>query len=641
MSRSTWSATVVKLLPATASFLAFGILSGAVVGLIQGLVDIFQSAAFPFGLTRLALETLSRDIGDCLVWGVISGLVIAIYGFLLMLLTGSGRRAVMTFGFMLLVWLGMLGIGALRLLSSLGTKLPLPYQEQVTPKIFFSRFIWPLVSFTIDIRPGLVLFILFLSLAIPFGVGFGLYRLLRKRLPETPFRRVPSLAMTRRSAVPVAVTLAVILGLVLLPSLLGRPKGVPNVLLISIDTLRADGLHCYGNPRATSPIIDALAANGVKYENFYSIAPWTLPGHVSMLTGMLTDVHGTYSLDRTIPREAPLLAEIFKNAGYHTWAMTSNFLVSPPYGFGRGFDRFLFKPEGIAAEVTRGAASLVDQAREPWFGFVHYFDPHLPYRPSKESRDELGIYGPDIQKVLETMTHLLYKFIDIYLPYNQEEKDAVRLLYDGDVRDSDRAIGALLKYIAQRFDVKNTLVIVTSDHGEEFFEHGWTGHSVELYEESLHVPLILAGLNLPRGEVRTQTADQQMLAPLILSLAGVADPLQRDWRAIEARGVAYGHTNAFGNHRYAWRDGTYRFMTAGDYIYGDHHNIHPPLLFDFADRAEKTDLMSGQPEKAAELQETMEKFVGEQIKKYGAWHTGSISLDETRLQRLKELGYIN
>ena len=624
---------------AVTSFFAFGLIAGLVWGVFNGLLNILDSAALPYGMSRLAIETLSRDMGDALKWGGIWAIALAVYGFAFIRLTGSGRRAVVTMGLSAFFWLAALGVVALRLLRDLDQKLPLPYQEHVTPGVFFTRFVWPMVSFAAATKPVVVLLALLGSFLIPAAAGFGVYLLLRRRLGDDPLARFPSLAMTKRRVIAVAVVLALAVGVVLVPAVLGKPSDAPNVLMISVDTLRADGLGCYGNPRRTTPVIDRLALNGLRFENFYSHAPWTLPGHVSMLTGMIPDVHGTYQLDRKIPREAPLLSEIFKNAGYHTFAMTSNFLVSPPYGFGRGFDRFLFRPEAEAAEVNDGALKLLAGATEPWFGFVHYFDPHLPYQPTMQSRQELGAIGPDVRAVLEEMTHLLYRFIDIYLPYNEAQKDIVRLLYDGEVRDVDRQIGQLMVALRKSDMLKNTVIVITADHGEEFFEHGWTGHSVALYEESLRVPLVIAGKGVKRGKVRTEVTSMDVLPPLVLRFAGIADPLNRSVKDIIDAGVAYGQSNAFGNVRYSYRKAGETFLTETDFTYGDHHITRPPQLFE--DPRELIDLLGEKPEEAARLKDEMDHYVGKQIKTYGEMEGESLELDDARTQRLKELGYIN
>jgi arylsulfatase A-like enzyme len=196
-----------------------------------------------------------------------------------------------------------------------------------------------------------------------------------------------------------------------------------------------------------------------------------------------------------------------------------------------------------------------------------------------------------------------------------------------------------LAELKKRFGLDNTIIIITSDHGEEFGEHGWQGHSVALHEESLHIPLIIVGKDVPRGEVRQSLTSMTMLAPQILELAGLPDPLKRDWRQIAAEPLAYAHTAIFGPARYSFRVPGWSFVTANEYKFGEKQVSRPPGLY--ADRAEQTNLLSEQPEKAAEMQAAMERYVGEQLKTYGAMKAGALELDPARLQKMKELGYVN
>ncbi|HPQ70721.1 MAG TPA: sulfatase [bacterium] len=635
MSETTTQANIEKkeFFPSAAStYLFFGLIVGILFGFITGIVNLFGSAALPLSMPRLGMETLSRDLSNGLRWGIILALLMVTYSWLTGMLMKSNRRAIIAQLLGLGIWLLGLGLIALRLLRSLGERLPLPYQEHVTPSIFFTRFIIPLVTYTVSTKPVLMFILIALTFAVPMVIGTLIARRIYKEKETEPFGKIPSLAMTKRQALIGAIVVVVALIIAGIPQVLGRPQGKPNVLLISVDTLRADGLHCYGNPLPNSPVIDKLAAEGTRYENIFSSAPWTLPGHVSMLTGLTPEVHNVYQLDRHIPREAPLLSEVFKNAGYKTFAATSNFLVSPPYGYGRGFDRFIFRPEAESGRIADVFLGMLQGTKEPWFGFLHFFDPHLPYSPTIESRQELGIEGPIVDEILANMTHLLWRFIDIYLPYDEAHKEEIKRLYAGEVRDVDRALGRVL----EKIDLTNTIVIVTSDHGEEFFEHGWSGHSVVLFDESLRIPLIFHGPTVEAGKVVSQTSDMTVIVPMILAHVGLPDPLQRGAPVLGTG--AYGHTNGFGNHRTSWRHSGWSFLTEVDFTYGERHRQFPPGLYD--DPSEQVNLIEQNPEKVQEMQDEMDQSLGLQIKKYGKMKSGKTDLDETRLNRLRELGYV-
>jgi len=181
------------------------------------------------------------------------------------------------------------------------------------------------------------------------------------------------------------------------------------------------------------------------------------------------------------------------------------------------------------------------------------------------------------------------------------------------------------------------VVIITSDHGEEFNEHGWLGHTVTLYDEALRVPLIVHGPGVQRGLVVNKTTDLTQVLPLIMQLTGLRDPYGRNEPRF-GQG-AYGHTHAFGNHRYSWRTDSWSFLTLSDFTYGQRHFTHPPSLFN--NPAEQENLISLDPDRAAQMQDEMEHFAGRQIKLYGRMTAGETVLDKQRLKRLRELGYVN
>jgi arylsulfatase A-like enzyme len=616
-----------------ATFFAVGLCANLIYGLIDGLINLFGSSVFPLHMYRLGLETMARDLSEGLRWGVIFGLFFLCYGAAASRLTHNVRRAVVALLFGVGYWLLGAVVAVVKLMRSFGQNLPLPYQEHVTPRVFFMHFIGPLLTYSISMRPTHALMLLIMSFVAPAALGLLTLRLLGRRVGPTPLGFIPSLALTKKAAASVGIVLAAVVIVVLSPVFLGRPLNKPNVLLVSIDTLRADGLSCYGNPRPTSPNIDRLAADGTRYVDIFASVPWTLPSHVTMLTGLEPDVHGVNDLDRTIPRAAPLLAEIFQNAGYHTFAATSSFLVSPTFGFGRGFEDYLLYPEGRADQVRDMTFQLLAKTKRPWFIFVHFFDPHLPYSPTRDSKRELGIRGPDVEYVTARMTHLLYRFVDLLLGYNPRQRAAVRALYDGDVRDVDRALGQILNKI----DLSNTLVFVTADHGEEFGEHGWSGHSVALYDESLRVPLIEHGPGVARGVVIDQLSDLTQLLPLIISRVGLRDPYGRNEPHF-GQG-AYASTHAFGNIRYSWRHDGWTFLTLNKFSYGLHNVEHPPGLFNAP--AERDNLITRDPDRAARMQDEMDHFIGREIARYGRMKAGQSMIDQQRLNRLRELGYVN
>lgn len=286
----------------------------------------------------------------------------------------------------------------------------------------------------------------------------------------------------------------------------------PNVLLVSIDTLRADHLSLHGYARPTSPHIDAWAArSGVVFENAFAQAPWTLPSHVSMLTGLDPLRHGA-NYDRPIPADLSMLAERLRDAGWATAAVTGGVYLHPRYGFDQGFDRYhywygapLIQELDDAAERTR--AYLREHAGEPFFLFLHTYAVHSPYWYRAEYLEQID--GPPIPEPPRNVNvHPLGNdstraFVHRHEPrwhgqnapgeprLLESELPAMIRLYDAGIRYADERVGAVLAELDALGLAENTLVIVTSDHGEMMGEHGEFSHA-SLRDPVLRVPLVMA-----------------------------------------------------------------------------------------------------------------------------------------------------
>jgi len=348
------------------------------------------------------------------------------------------------------------------------------------------------------------------------------------------------------------------------------------VLLISIDTLRADHLSCYGYDRETTPRIDAIAREGVLFERTFATTSWTLPSHLSLLTGLTISAHGVCD-DRLWARTdeegeaVPVimagtflperLAEAgFRTGGFYTWKF-----LEPRFGFGPGFEVYerlghtfySFPPvakrfeeiqaaadvEGLKAlrkeypelfDVTRPSSpETIDRALEwidgvrgetpeaPFFCFVHLFDAHDPYTPPppfdtrfdpdyRGSVDGEGIVAPDSAMRADM---------------DPRDLEHVIALYDGEIAWIDSEVGRLLDALEERGALENTIVMITSDHGEEFFEHGEKTHRHALWVESVHVPWIVSWPGRVERGLRVPTASGIIdIAPTLYGLLGLSVP---------------------------------------------------------------------------------------------------------------------
>jgi arylsulfatase A-like enzyme len=295
---------------------------------------------------------------------------------------------------------------------------------------------------------------------------------------------------------------------------------MPDVVLYVVDTLRADRLGCYGGPDGISPAIDGLASEGVLFERATAQSSWTKPSMVSVLGGLLTTEHGVRSREPVIPAKLTSVAESFEAAGYRTGAFTANAYLTRSAGFGRGFETFEFAHMDARTVTRRAVEWLVDgDDGRPAFLWVHTIDPHAPYEPGAAFRDR---WAPGVAADVGTFAHLRSlagRAPEVTAPFAAQ----YLALYDGEVAQNDAAFGELLQHLraSGRFD--GACIVLTSDHGEEFWEHGVNGHGWDLFEEVLHVPLVVKPPCWRHGGKRVRRLVQHVdLAPTLLRIAGLA-----------------------------------------------------------------------------------------------------------------------
>jgi arylsulfatase A-like enzyme len=282
--------------------------------------------------------------------------------------------------------------------------------------------------------------------------------------------------------------LPLLLGLFLLAALSlwllrSRPE---NVIVVVIDTLRRDHLATYGYGRQTAPVLDRLARGGAVFEGL-SPTSWTKPATASLLTGLHPLRHQAVSrLDR-LSGQAVTLAERLRDAGYQTLGVSANGWISAPFGFDQGFDELiLLDSVSHAEDVNRELLPRLAALAPPFFLYVHYIDPHAPYEP-RTAWD-----GGALPAALRAQGPVSIESLD---PFTVRQRPAellerVRDLYDGEIRGADRGLGELLRELERRSLLENTVLVVTSDHGEEIEDHGRMSHGLSLYEEMVRVPLV-------------------------------------------------------------------------------------------------------------------------------------------------------
>jgi len=257
-----------------------------------------------------------------------------------------------------------------------------------------------------------------------------------------------------------------------------------NVVLISMDTVRADRLGVYGHSLPTSPNVDRLAARSLVFENAISQSAWTLPAHGSMMTGLYPSRLGVteYPAKRSLPK-VRMLAEEFGRAGYATGAFTGGGFVAAHFGFNRGFDVYSSDGRRFEHNIDEALSWLRQNKKRRFFLFLHGYDAHRPYYSSAEDKKAIGLSG--------ARNADQRKFCTKGDRTRPDDIDVISRYYDAAIRHGDATVGRFLEELETLGLTSRTVVLVTSDHGEEFYEHGNCDHVRFLYREIVGVPYIL------------------------------------------------------------------------------------------------------------------------------------------------------
>jgi choline-sulfatase len=396
-----------------------------------------------------------------------------------------------------------------------------------------------------------------------------------------------------------------------------------NVLLITIDTLRADHVGSYGYAAAQTPWLDRLAARGLRFARATTVAPLTLPAHSSLMTGTFPAFHGVRDNGGFyLGDDHATLATVLRGAGYRTGGFVSAFVLDHRWGIARGFDRYFddfdlakYRVDAGLDAVQRPAAEVVDKTIEwldqdaalPFLAWVHLYEPHAPYDPPEPIRVR---FPP-------TMTGA----------------------YDGEIATADLQVGRLLGHLADSGRLDRTLVVVLGDHGESLGEHGEEQHGFFVYDADIHIPLIIAGPGVPVRVVDDSVRIVDVM-PTILELLRIAAPKAVQGRSLLplVRGerldlVAMSET-WYPRHHYGWseltsiRDGRYHFIAAP----------RRELYDTQTDPGELHDVAAENSSRADALQGALRAFVV-QTSAAGA-QAAPRPVDPDVEERLRSLGYV-
>ena len=412
-----------------------------------------------------------------------------------------------------------------------------------------------------------------------------------------------------------------------------------NVILITIDTVRADHVGCYGAQNVKTPTLDSLAHDGVVFERAISQVPLTWPSHAVILTGTYPFQNGVQDFTgEPLGPQFRSVAQAFHSAGYATGAVVSAFVLDRSWGLARGFDfyddafsaqTFEKKDTGLVdrragESVAHALAWLKKTPRRPFFLWLHLYDPHSPYDPPEPFRTEYSAH-----------------------------------LYDGEIAYADHELGGLMSWLKQNHLYDSSLIVMLSDHGESLGEHGEDEHGFFVYNATVHVPLIVkppAGSGIPVGR-RSEPVETAAVAPTLLELAGVKDVIGKQFQSRALLGDklkeklsenkggsdAADHTPA--DHAQAYSETFYPFSSFG---WSPLHALETerfhfieapkPELYDLAsDPGETKNIAAEQPAVVAVLREKLQALLARDPFREQAGGKGNLSPDAQ--DKLRALGY--
>jgi len=480
------------------------------------------------------------------------------------------------------------------------------------------------------------------------------------RLPDFRRKILGSAVLSRSAAYAVFFWLAGMLFLAI--SCSPTPSQNPGILLITLDTTRWDHLSCYGYPRESTPTIDRLAEEGMRYERAVSPSSWTLPAHASLFTGMLPTHHSAHfgsdenaKVDEivgfsfyTLHPMVPTLAEELGKAGYATCGIIAGPTISSRFGMGRGFDHYDDRlpktdiPERRADEISSLAIHWlkehhISQSAKPFFLFLNYFDPHNPYQAPEPWGD---------QDVTDDVYNIRNSRYDEVFRGNRDltddEREILLKQYEDEIRFMDSEIGSLFDEMRRLGMYDSTLIVVVSDHGESFGEHRLLEHGRALYEELIRVPLIVKypSHDKRQGVVRRRVSTAGIM-PTILNYIGHPVPGTVTVGALDETNhmlAAEVFRDIVWTGRYGKRfDMDQKAVYEGDYKWIWRSNGEPELYKVSDDPGEKNNLYGTLPELENRFQLRLRSLIEESTQ------LSSLTipeLDQELQRRLKALGYV-
>ena len=311
----------------------------------------------------------------------------------------------------------------------------------------------------------------------------------------------------------------------------------PNVLLVLVDPRRAARLGAYGNARGLTPFLDEFAASATLFSNAYATSSWTSPSIASLFTSRHPSQHRTTKPDARLVESEVTLAEALSPLGYATAGFVANLRLEGDLGFGQGFDRWrvfkqvpVVKGEVVKEHAMRWLEGQQERAPgQPIFLYVHLMEPHSPYQPPEDLRERFAT--PDSEDVNLADAHAKLK-TPRFAELSDAEVALLESLYDAEVAAADRALRRLFRQLRRRGFLRDAVVVIVSDHGEEFREHDMLGHGNTLYESAVRVPFLVDAPGVAEGSVVEESVSLLDVAPTLLELVGGAPESSFEGRSL-------------------------------------------------------------------------------------------------------------
>lgn len=485
--------------------LLLGVFVGLIFGLVRASLLILSHAYFNYGLYNLILLELTNNINI----GVISALIISLTFLLLaFLLSIIWRKFLFSF-----------------------FEIKISTKKNLTPLVkgFSLVFILIYLSFQtlkfiknpdydlqfLLIQSLIIACIIFLSLRIE--------KMASQSMKQKLIYFYKSIRI--KTAAVIIFSFLASINIITIGQKLFSSSSKPSVLLIVADALRADHLGCYGYDRATSPQIDEFAANALIFEQAMSNSPWTKPSMGSLFTSKYPHEHWAFHWTDNLSDKSLTLAEVFKNWNYATYAFQTNPAITEKHNFRQGFQYYKEIVLEKADIVTSNFNAWIQKHRKkPFFAYLHFMDTHVPYNAPQEFSQIFGLKDNTV------FTPGGFQTIDVRvlseIGLSEHDKQNILSLYDGAIKYFDYNFGKIIDNLRKLGILNNTIIILTADHGEEFWEHGGFAHGHTLYNEVLQVPLIIdysSHLPSKRIESYVQLLD---LFPTILDIAGIQNDFE-------------------------------------------------------------------------------------------------------------------